>query len=201
LKYIIFFLLILILNFACEQTKQTSLTSDHVLHSDTKSDNNSIPEGAPMFDSTVTDFIKAASLAAQEPQPIDFTTCETVYSVEGLTFDMAAIGKYHNEVQNYVEYCLYVLTNGDQRSYIIFNNDIESHYSPYFKLLKVKGNDTLSITTLAQIYGNEQSDYILSAQGIDETSFELTKLSTFHYLQGSGKVDSTSTETVKVTVW
>ena len=154
-----------------------------------------------MSDSTIAELIKAASPQAQEPQQIDWSTCEPLDGVRGLEFGMAQIGRYHNEVDNFVEYCLYAFTRGDVSSYIIFNNEIESHYSPYFKLLKVNGRDTLSITTIAQIYGNEQYDYILSAKGVGEGQLQLTTESTYRYIHGIGKVDSTRTDIEVIDLW
>lgn len=192
-----------LLAFACKQTSQRSSTTyqspiqeKEVTHHQQQSN-----EGTPMSDSTVAELLRAASPEAKEPQQLDFSTCELRESVEGLQFDMAAIGKYHNEVENYVEYCLYSFVKDGVTAYLIFNNEIESHYSPYFKLLKVRGDDTLSMTTIAQIYGNEQYDFILSAKGISEQQFELTKQSTFRYIHGLGKVDSTITDVTLIDLW
>ncbi len=199
-------LFLILITFACKQTDQTLQTpvqsKGHLVDDLARSDNSSdTASDTPMSDSTITELIRAASSAAQEPQQIDYATCEPRTDGAGLEFGMAQIGRYHNEVENFVEYCLYEFTRADMTTYIIFNNEIESHYSPYFKLLKVVGNDTLPPITIAQIYGNEQYDYILSAKAIGEDKFELTKQSTYRYIQGIGKVDSTRTDRQIIDLW
>jgi hypothetical protein len=180
--------------FSCKQNKVQETTIQQV----PVELEESVDEGTPMSDSMIASIIKGSSPEANKPPSLDLSQCQKVSSVVGLQFTMDSIAKYHLQVDNYVEHCLYEVERGDKKTYILFNNDIEAHYSPYFKMLTVAGQDTLQIKTLCQIYGNEQMDYVVSAKGVDNATFELTTDYTYVYIHGIGKVDSTRSELERV---
>ncbi len=155
-------------------------------------------EGSSMSDSMIASIIKGSSPEASQPPKLDLTQCHKVASVEGLQFTMDSIAKYHLQVNNFREHCLYQIDRGDTQTYIVFNNDIESHYSPYFKMVTIEDQDTIQMKILCQIYGNEQMDYVISAKGVDNTTFELTTDYTYVFVQGVGQMDSTRTEVESV---
>ena len=155
-------------------------------------------DGSPMSDSMIASIIEGSSPEINLQPKLDLTKCQKVSGVEGLQFTMDSIAKYHLQVDNFNEHCLYQVDQGDQQTYILFNNDIEAHYSPYFKMLTLAGEDTIQMKTICQIYGNEQMDYVVSAKGVGQSTLELTTDYTYVYVQGLGKVDSTRTEVEKV---
>lgn len=135
-----------------------------------------------------------------ESKPLDLTNCQLVNTIKGLQFTMDSIAKYHLLADNFVEECIYHLDSGNTQSYIIFNNDIDPSYSPHFKLLTLRGQDTIRLTTLCQIYGNDQMDYVISAKGLTDSTFELNTEYTYTYIEGIGTVDSNRVEVERIDI-
>jgi hypothetical protein len=162
-------------------------------------------EGETYSDSTIELLI--AQSMAKEIMPLDITeilnqiNCLNLTNAFPYTYSMDTLNKYKDKLELVskqlqisigVTGCFAkIKSNKYYDANVYYNSNVEPHSSESLELF-MSSNESSSINrlTLAQEYGNELGDYVISSEFQSNTSFKRIYNHNVNYIHGIGSVDT-----------